>query len=160
MKLNVKGNFNVPDKFSDLMNKAFNNLINFSKDPTYCIYMGTFHKFDEDRNVCDICLAGAFLAKSIKLSPFIDYYDFIQLLSNKDYVYVHRIINSIDAFRRGKIIRSYSLFTNTNRLSLKKYNILIETPMNWDNFSNFYAWEKEYKKNFKETIKYLKSHNL
>ncbi len=64
---------NLPDKPSELIRLALNDLALCAADPNYSIEMYEWHK-PRDDGVCQVCLAGAVMAKSLNARPTAELY--------------------------------------------------------------------------------------
>lgn len=93
----------LPDKPSELLAIALEDLELCENDPVYVIDMGKFHTPDESEGKCHVCLAGAILAMRVNIPPSIAWTEaefefgvaFAKELSEK--------IFAIDSLRRGSI---------------------------------------------------------
>ena len=56
----------LPDKLSDLLELALNDLEKTEKDSNYEIWMGGWHIPSYDRVKCNVCLAGAVMAQTLE----------------------------------------------------------------------------------------------
>lgn len=56
----------LPDKKSELLKLALNDLAKAEKDPDYEINMNIYHRYREDKGDCIVCLAGSVMAFSLK----------------------------------------------------------------------------------------------
>ncbi len=87
----------LPEKPSELIRLALHDLKLTEKDPRYQVDMGSWHQRNSMSGKCEVCFAGAVLAKSIKLKPYVDYrvIDFDEVNGSK--------LAALDAFRKGLI---------------------------------------------------------
>ena len=63
----------LPDKLSDLLELALDDLETTEKDPAYEINMLYWHELDEVDNTCRVCLAGAVLAQTLEVPVSFNY---------------------------------------------------------------------------------------
>lgn len=84
----------LPDKLSDLIELALNDLAEVERDPRYSVEMWDWHEKKED--YCSVCLAGAVMAKTLGVpygkTSFPDYF------ANEK---IERALNAIDRVRIG-----------------------------------------------------------
>lgn len=59
----------LPDKPSELLVLALEDLEKVEKDPKYQVNMGTWHRPSEFEPVCLVCLAGAVMAGHLQAKP-------------------------------------------------------------------------------------------
>lgn len=57
-----------PEFLSDLVELALNDLMVVEQDPEYRVNMKNWHTYIDDETVCEVCLAGSVMAKSLKIS--------------------------------------------------------------------------------------------
>lgn len=63
----------LPDKPSELLAIALEDLELCEKDPVYEIDMSTYHSPSEETGRCAVCLAGSVLAQRMRVSPKTDW---------------------------------------------------------------------------------------
>jgi len=85
---------NLPDKPSELIRLALADLALCAADPNYAIDMGQWHM--PDHGVCQVCLAGAVMAKSLNASRAAELYP-------EDFPENRQKIKSLDDFRDGRV---------------------------------------------------------
>ena len=83
---------NLPDKPSELIRLALADLALCAADPNYRIDMGEWHKPED--GVCQVCLAGAVMAKSLNASRAAELY-------SSDFPENRQKIKVLDDFRNG-----------------------------------------------------------
>lgn len=59
----------LPDKKSELLQVALNDIKRAANTPGYRIDMHEWHYMDPDTGVCEVCLAGAVMAFSLNVAP-------------------------------------------------------------------------------------------
>jgi hypothetical protein len=59
----------LPEKLSDLLNLALDDLGMVEADPKYKVVMIEWHSPSPSRTHCQVCLAGAVMAKSLGVPP-------------------------------------------------------------------------------------------
>lgn len=93
----------VPDKLSDLIQLALDDIDKCQKDERYVINMGTWHSLWDGK--CHVCLAGAVMAQTHELplnkSP-------LNLWEDNKWKHA---FHALDDVRMGKLGNAYLLFT-------------------------------------------------
>ena len=84
----------LPDKPSELIRLALADLALCAADPNYRIDMGEWHM--PEHGVCQVCLAGAVMAKSLNASRADELY-------SADFPENRQKIKALDAFRDGLV---------------------------------------------------------
>ena len=84
----------LPDKPSELIRLALADLALCAADPNYRIDMGQWHM--PEHGVCQVCLAGAVMAKSLNASRAAEFYP-------EDFPENRKKINALDVFRDGLV---------------------------------------------------------
>lgn len=99
----------LPNKPSELIRLAVSDIQKVAKDPKYGIYMGTWHWKDNDGK-CYVCLAGAVLAKTLKISrrksidPFTLTHPILGLIpAPKSRARLARQLIALNSFREGNV---------------------------------------------------------
>lgn len=105
---------NLPDKPSELLILAMTDLEACENDPNYRINMDHWCNYEDTNNgrVCEVCLAGAFLAKSTKYLPMqpnvtnvtASYRDHMLEANGKIPVKIKDKMSAIDEFRCGYLV--------------------------------------------------------
>lgn len=104
----------LPNKPSDLLQVALDDLRLCEKDPLYAIEMGDWHKAN---GKCRVCLAGAVMAKTLRCSPtssFVPsmigsgYATHLTDLSGEQRLQLTKQLSAIDRFRSGYIGPAFS----------------------------------------------------
>lgn len=91
----------LPDKPSALIRVAMADLKKCERDPRYFVDMAQWHEFNESKNACAVCFAGAVMAKSLKVSEplvegnYADPYKFGTTVQHK--------MQALNQFRAGEI---------------------------------------------------------
>lgn len=85
-------------KPSELIRLAVADLVKCEKNLGYKIHMGHYHFNDED-GICNICLAGAVMAQSLKCP--------ISITRSPSYYNVQKILYALDCFRCGTVDISF-----------------------------------------------------
>lgn len=110
----VKKPLRLPSRLSDLITVALNDLEMIEKSKKYTVKMDSnFHLFDAVTKKCEVCFAGAFLAKSCGVTPnysgsnyvsnmFIDHYESS----------FTRKIRALDLARYGNISGAFCVLKN------------------------------------------------
>lgn len=93
----------LPQKQWALLEVALADYDKIVKDPQYEIDMGTWYSRDPDRNVCYLCLAGCFLAGSLKWEYGKSFY-FKDLPSS-----IYSALHTLDELRKGHYINDIYL---------------------------------------------------
>ncbi len=85
----------LPNKLSDILTIALEDLDRVEADPTYSVDMGNWHYNNTDNGRCEVCLAGAVMAKTLGVS------------SNKtrgpEYTSCDAKLRAIDSARKGLV---------------------------------------------------------
>jgi len=55
----------LPDRVGDLIRLAVKDLTLCEANPDYTVDMGKWHYYDDERGVCEVCLAGSVIAQSL-----------------------------------------------------------------------------------------------
>ena len=87
----------LPDKPSELIRLALADLALCAADPNYRIDMGEWHK--PEHGVCQVCLAGAVMAKSLNASRAAE-------LCSSDFPENSQKILALNDFRMGDVCRA------------------------------------------------------
>ena len=88
----------LPDKPSELIRLALADLALCAADPNYRIDMGEWHK--PEHGVCQVCLAGAVMAKSLNASRAVELY-------SNDFPENRRKITALNDLRQGDVFRAF-----------------------------------------------------
>ena len=144
----------LPQKLSDILELALEDLNQVERDPNYYVSMGVWHTpstvgfGDKEREVCMVCLAGSLLAKSVKIPLQITY---TEMDTDR---YVQNNMRAIDNARVGDFQNAlYSMGVSAENVSKfeKKFYSQIKTPL-----VEYERDSKEFKKNMKEAIEFLR----
>jgi len=115
----MRGNIvdTLPNKPSELLALALEDLILVEKDPRYKVHMGVYHCITEEIGPeCFVCLAGTVMAKTldVDLTDFADPYDYHKEIRNKllalDYFRIGALEDAL--FKLGVNIQDYDLVKN------------------------------------------------
>lgn len=87
----------LPDLPSELLTLALDDLEVIRKDPKYRIFMLDWHLYLPQEDVCQVCLAGAVMANTLKIDRKRDAEPLI--LKHK---YIDKLI-ALDNFREGEV---------------------------------------------------------
>jgi len=98
----MKSKINLQElKPSELIEVAISDLIKCEKNPEYKIEMGEWHHYNKQKEVCQVCLAGAVLAQTCNLP--IDY----NAIIDSKLIALHgpneKVFDALDDFRTGRI---------------------------------------------------------
>ena len=85
----------LPDRPSELIRLALADLALCAADPNYRIDMYEWHN-PQDDGVCQVCLAGAVMAKSLNAPPAAELY-------SSDFPENRKKIKALDAFQEGLV---------------------------------------------------------
>ena len=85
----------LPDKLSDLIEVALDDLEKTAVDPRYRVNMNTWHT--PHKGVCHVCLAGAVMAQTLKLDPVVDY------VRDRSLYAVDRKLSALNNVRLGSV---------------------------------------------------------
>lgn len=94
----------LPEKPSDLITLALDDLEKVEADPLYSVEMGTWHEpnsggWHGKPPVCEVCFAGAVMAKTLPVRE-----DHIQIRSMSEFSnYTRCRLYALDSFMRGDI---------------------------------------------------------
>lgn len=89
----------LPDKPSELIRVALADLEKCENDPKYEIFMGTWHDPYPSAGVCDVCLAGSVLAKTMGFDPSVYVAPYDHHLSSEN----SAKLSALDDFRTGDL---------------------------------------------------------
>ena len=131
----------LPDKLYELLEVAINDLIEAEMDPKYEIHMGEWHRYEEDEDVCYVCLAGSYMAMSLE-EPYKDRLDPFFIYSTS----VANKLAALDYIRFGAIWQALDVFyDNEYRIPRVEYPNIPETMVVSSYACNPDAWMEEYR---------------
>lgn len=97
--LKLKGeNMELPNKASELLRLAINDLELIEKDERYSIDMNTWHIYNNEDNKCAVCLAGSIIAKTLNYN-ILKLFNFSNFSEN-----IHEKLEALNEFKNGNII--------------------------------------------------------
>lgn len=99
----------LPDTLSGLLEVALRDLEAVEADPNYRVNMQVWHQFSESTLCCEVCLAGAVMAKSLGLPPDGRTGDMglWETEERKHLLSLERKLNALDSLRKGQVWTAY-----------------------------------------------------
>ena len=98
----------LPDKLSDLLRLAVHDAQACEADPRYTLNMRRWHQIDVTTKKCNVCLAGAVIAKTLHVEPHVALSPY---MLNREQI---PQINAIDAARESDLWLALSLLADGN----------------------------------------------
>jgi hypothetical protein len=90
----------LPDKLSELLELAMRDLEAVEADPRYRVDMSHWHEPRRDSEFCLVCLAGAVMAKTLRLRPTTR----VQGLHARFGYNIGLKLRALDRLRRGEVV--------------------------------------------------------
>ena len=96
LRTKIKMKNKLPSTMHGLLSLAISDLKKVKEDKKYIINMNHFHKYKKSVDKCEVCMAGAVLAKTLK----IDYKSMSNISDNIRSIDLMRIFNFVGAYKR------------------------------------------------------------